>query len=172
MRYEAPEDAHRRVFGRVVRGHGVASGDAKDPRFPDGTLALQWAAFEEAGLPVDGLFQGTVNVVTAPWTVHVTAPWWTVKDVRWHPDVPAETFHFVPIRASVGAARLVEGLVYRPDPETKPDHHQPADVLELLLPWVNGVHEGAVVRLDLPLSQVDIEGPTLEPEAGSELTEG
>lgn len=157
MRYEAPPEAHVRVFGRVVEGHGVASGRAADPRFPDGTLALQWPHFEAVpDLSLDGLHRATLNVSTAPHHVAVVAPWWTVEGVVWHPDVPAEDFSFVPCRAAIGAGRSAAGLVYHPHPDTKPDHHQPADVLELLLPRMAGVHVGAVVRLDLPASQVDV----------------
>ncbi len=87
------------------------------------------------------------------------APWWTLEDVQWHPDVPAETFSFVPCRAIVGQGQPADGLVYHPHPDTKPDHHQPPDVLELLLPHRRQVHLGAIVRLDLPASQVDVTGP-------------
>lgn len=157
MRYEAPPEAHVRVFGRIVEGHGVASGRMPDPRFPEGTLELQWPHFEAvADLVLDGLHRATINVSTAPYHVAIVAPWWTVRGVAWHPEVPAEDFSFVPCRATIGAGRPADGLVYHPHPDTKPDHHQPADVLELLLPRMPGVHPDAVVRVDLPASQVDV----------------
>lgn len=160
MRYVPTPPAHVRVFGRVVQGHGVASGRARDPRFPDGTLALQWPHFRALDdLPLDGLHRATLNVATAPSHVAVTAPAWTLRGVAWHPEVPAEDFSFVPCRAMVGSGRPAEGLLYHPHPGTKPDHHQPPDVLELLLPRLAGVHRGAVVRVDLPASQVDVSGP-------------
>ena len=37
------------ISGQIVEGHGVASGRAGDPRFPEGTLALQWPIFEKNG---------------------------------------------------------------------------------------------------------------------------
>ncbi len=164
MGYEPLPDAHVRVFGRVVEGHGVASGRAADPRYPDGTLALQWPHFEAvADLPLEGLHRATLNVSTAPTRVDLVAPWWTLEDVEWHPDTPAETFSFVPCRAAVGAGRAADGLVYRPHPETKPDHPQPPEVLELLLPRMTGVHPDAVVRIDLPASQVEVVGPSAPP---------
>ena len=86
----------------------------------------------------------------------MVAPWWLLRGLQWHPDVPAEDIALVPCRAAVGQGPTLEGLLYWPDPATKPDHHQPADVLELLLPRVTTAHEGAVVRLDLPASQVEI----------------
>lgn len=160
MEYAPTPDAHVRVFGQVVTGHGVASGRADDPRFPDGTLALQWPHFDEVpDLSLEGLHRATLNVSTSPWHVELVAPWWRLRNVRWHPDVPAETFSFVPCRVIVGQGRPVDGFVYEPDPDTKPEHHQPPDVLELLLPFLAHVHEGAIVRIDLPISQVDVAGP-------------
>ena len=157
MPYEPPRQAHVRVFGRVVEGHGVAGGRADDPRYPDGTLALQWPHLQRVeDLPLAGLHRATLNVRTTPWHVDVVAPWWTLRQVPWHPDVPAEDLSFVPCRAAVGEAPAADGLVYWPHPDTKPEHHQPADVLELLLPRMASVHVGAVVRLDLPASQVDV----------------
>lgn len=167
MPYESPPDAHVRVLGRVVAGHGVAGAGGIDPRYPDGTLALQWEhlARELPDLPLDGLHRATLNVSTAPWHVEVVAPWWAVRGVRWHPDVRPEDFSFVPCRATVGEGRPAEGLLYLPHPDTKPEHHQPADVLELLLPRLTGVHAGAVVRLDLPASQVDVTRVDDEPSS-------
>lgn len=167
MPYEEPPDAHVRVFGRVVAGHGVAGGGAGDPRWPDGTLALQWPLLAEVeDLPLEGLHRATINVSTSPWHVDVVAPWWTVPGLPWHPDVPPEDISFVPCRAAVGEGRPADGLVYWPHPDTKPDHHQPPDVLELLLPRLPGVHVGAVVRLDLPASQVDVTRPEDAPGTG------
>lgn len=167
--FEEPPPAHVRVHGRVVAGHGVASGRGGDPRYPDGTLALQWPHFARVDdLPLAGLHRATLNVSTAPAHVEIVAPWWTVRRLTWHPDVPAEDFSFVPCRAAVGAARPVDGLVYHPHPDTKPEHHQPPDVLELLLPRLASVHRGAVVRLDLPASQVDVHRPDEDDEADAD----
>ncbi len=164
-RYEDVPDEHVRVYGRVVAGHGVASGRAEDPRFPYGTLALQWPLFEAEGIPLDGLHRGTVNVSTGPITIEFTAPWWTVE-ATWHPEVPTETFSFVPCQVRVGNSPVMDGLVYRPHPETKPDHHQPDDVIEVLIPHRPEVHEDAVVRLDLPSSQVAVVRPDAPGQSG------
>lgn len=170
MPFEETPHAHVRVFGRVVEGHGVASGRTRDPRFPDGTLALQWPYFAaEDDLDLDGLHRATLNVLTTPWHVDVVAPWWILRGLQWHPDVPPEDIALVPCRAAVGQGRSARGLLYWPDPATKPEHHQPADVLELLLPRMTGVHAGAVVRLDLPASQVDV---TRRPDAPAPAEDG
>jgi hypothetical protein len=157
MAWQEPPEGHVRVFGRVVRGHEVAGGPTSDPRFPDGTLVLQWPLFEELGLDLAGLHRATVNVATGPVRVRLTDPAHTFRHVRWHPDVPPEDFSFVPCRVTVGTARPLTGWVYHPHPETKPAHHQPDDVLELLLPFAKEIHREAVVAVDLPAAQVAVD---------------
>jgi hypothetical protein len=49
------------------------------------------------------------------------------------------------------------GLIYFPHPETKPEHFQKPDVLELLLPHVEGLQYGTELTLQVPLEQMLIE---------------
>lgn len=135
------------VVGVVVTGHGVASGRAGDPRFPTGTIELQIPFFAARGVDLSGFWPGTINVSTAPTVVEMVRPTHTLVDVTWHPDVDAETFSFLDVRVRIGSGPWCDGLVYRPHPETKPEHHQPPHVLELLAPRRSGVSEGALVSL-------------------------
>jgi hypothetical protein len=50
----------------VKAGHGVASGQSSDRRFPEGTITMQKALFEERGLNLDGYYLGTINLGIAP----------------------------------------------------------------------------------------------------------
>ena len=45
--------------------------------------------------------------------------------------------------------QAVAGMVYLPDPETKNEHFQRDSLVELLLPWVDGLSYGT--KLDLYL---------------------
>lgn len=49
------------------------------------------------------------------------------------------------------------GWIYFPHPETKPTHFQKSDVLELLLPWTEGLSYGGSIRLDVPEDQMVFE---------------
>nr|WP_257909745.1 hypothetical protein [Janibacter limosus] len=49
----------------------------------------------------------------------------------------------------------VEGLVYVPHPETKPMHHQPATIVELLLPRLPGLAAGEVLDLEVEHGQAE-----------------
>ena len=135
------------VPGKVVVGHGVASGSAGDPRFPKGTLGLQWDLFEARGLQLDGFFRGTINVSVAPLIPVPVRAQHTFRDVKWHADCPPEDFSFFDLRISVGSAAFVPACIYWPHPETKPEHFQDPHVVEVLAPLIDGVRTGDAVRL-------------------------
>ncbi|HEX2543391.1 MAG TPA: hypothetical protein VHL79_00840 [Ramlibacter sp.] len=133
--------------GRVVAGHGVASGRAVDSPYPAGTIALQQPFFLAQGIDLSRFHAGTLNVDVAP---HVPAPGPAVFDgrLRWFGELE-ERFILTPVALRFGAA-VVEGLWYYPHPETKPAHFQRATVVELLLPWIAGLAPGSTVEVGLP----------------------
>jgi hypothetical protein len=53
----------------------------------------------------------------------------------------------------------VSGLIYFPHPETKPEHFQKPDVLELLLPWTAGMDYGGKLQLEVPGGQMMFAAP-------------
>lgn len=133
------------AHGTVVAGHGVASGAAHDPRFPGGTLAEQMPAFAAAGLPVDGIHQGTINV-DLPFRLLPQRPRLTIDQLEWRSGYPAETFSFFDARIAVGSA-VHDAIVYRPHPETKPEFEQPGTVIELISREIGGIVPGAPVSV-------------------------
>lgn len=140
----------------VVRGHRVASGAGGDPRFPEGTLRLQFPVFAALGLKLDGFHPGTVNVSIDPWRYRIVRPRLTLRGVKWHPAMPAEDFSFFDVRVCLraGAGGTAAGLIYLPHQETKPEHFQPPDVLELLLPYLADLAYGSELRLEAPPEQM------------------
>ncbi|MEA3207531.1 MAG: hypothetical protein QOE70_588 [Chthoniobacter sp.] len=142
------------IQARIVRGHQVASGRNGDPRFPGGTLRMQMPHFRALGLELAAFYPGTLNVSIAPLRYRVARPRVTFRAVQWHPSEPAEDFSFFEVRLLRIDEPPVEGLIYHPHPETKPEHFQQADVLELLLPFVEGLPVGAELRLEVPPQQM------------------
>lgn len=140
-----------RARGVVVAGHGVASGRAADTPFAGGTIALQAPHFATRGLDLSPFVLATVNLDIAPHELVVTAPRWTFRDVAWTEVHGPETFSFVECTVTRGDA--VAGLVYRPHPETKPMHHQPTTVLELLLPRLDGLAVGESLEVTVAPGQ-------------------
>lgn len=151
----------QRVRGIVRAGHGVASGRGGDPRYPDGTIALQLPIFARLGVDVPGrdlaaVYPGTINVDLAPAVVEWIAPAVTLRGVRWTWHVPPEDFSFSPCRIGPAGEALVDAICYRPHPETKPEHEQPPGVLEVLASWIEGLGAGERVDLDLDPEQIRV----------------
>jgi hypothetical protein len=145
-----------KVHGTLLKGHGVASGRGGDPRFPGGTIRMQLPHFAQRGLELSSYHPGTLNVSIEPHTYTILQPKLTLRNVKWHPTAPAEDFSFFDCRIQVGDSALAQGLVYYPHPETKPEHFQPPDVLEILAPPIPNIAYGAPVVLELLEEQIRI----------------
>ena len=138
----------QRAKGVVVAGHGVASGRAGDSPFAAGTIELQAPHFRARGLDLAPFVMATVNLDLAPHRLALRQPRWTFVDVDWTDVHPPETFSFVECTVTRDDEQ-VDGLVYHPHPETKPMHHQPSTVVELLLPRLAGLATGEELWLHL-----------------------
>ena len=132
------------INGIVVPGHGVASGRAEDCPYPGGSIALQQPFFKAAGLDLLPYFSGTLNVDLAP---VIPNPERIVFDgrLRWVESLE-ERFVISSIDLEVDGRRYA-GLWYYPHPETKVCHFQRNTVVELLLPWINGLKAGMTVKV-------------------------
>ena len=145
------------ITARVVRGHQVASGQNGNPRFPGGTLRMQAPCFKALGLDLETYHPGTLNVSIAPRSYRVGMARHTFHQVKWHPTEPAEDFSFFDVRLIRPDGNSVNGLIYFPHPETKPEHFQQPDVLELLFPLLEGIEYGSRLVLEIPTDQMVIE---------------
>jgi hypothetical protein len=160
-----PEDKPK-ITARLVEGHRVASGLNGNPRFPGGTLRMQTPHFQERGFDISKLYVGTLNVSIAPLSYRVVKARHTFTNVNWHPTEPAEDFSFFDVRVVCPDGTAVAGYIYYPHPDTKPEHFQQSDVLELLLPFVKGLHYGMTLRLEVPADQMVFEAPTHQNNPG------
>jgi hypothetical protein len=142
---------------RVLPGHQVASGLKGDPRFPGGTLRMQAPFFRALGFDLDAYPGGTINISLAPRAYRVVKAPVTFRDVKWHPTEPAEDFSFFDMRLLRADGAAITGKIYYPHPETKPEHFQQPDVLELLLPFIEGISMGSELRIQVPSNQILIE---------------
>ncbi|MBP7948171.1 MAG: hypothetical protein KA004_00855 [Verrucomicrobiales bacterium] len=144
------------VSARIVPGYQIASGRSGNPRFPGGTLQMQHPHFARLGLDLTPFHPGTLNVSIAPARYTVGQARHTFRAVKWHTTEPAEDFSFFQVRLVREGGSAVDGLIYYPHPATKPEHLQPPDVLELLLPFVQGLAYGDPVLLEIPQEQMSI----------------
>ena len=151
------EGALRWVRCRLVAGHGVASGRATTSPYPAGTIHLQAPFFAARGIDLAPFFAGTLNLEAPRGHWRLSDPDAHVEAMEWTDRHPPETFSFWRCRlrvvaepASADPAHLATGLaalIYYPPPETKRAHHQAPSCLEVLAPWIPGLHPG--MELDL-----------------------
>ena len=120
-------------------------------------MRMQLPHFRALGLDLEPYFLGTLNVSIAPLRYRVVKSRYTFRQLKWHPTEPAEDFSFFDLKLLRPGAAPVEGFVYYPHPETKPEHFQPPDVLEVLLPFVEGLEYDATVTLEVPSDQMIFE---------------
>jgi hypothetical protein len=136
------------VSGVVVAGHGVASGRSAHSPYPAGSIALQAPFFRAHGIDLSRFFAGTVNVDVAPHEPVPAAGAVFDGRLRWFEAIEER---FVLSRAWLRVHGIEhEGLWYWPDPATKPAHVQRRTVVELLMPWIEGLAPGAAVAVGWP----------------------
>jgi hypothetical protein len=146
-----------RILATVVAGHRVASGLNGNPRFPGGTIRMQAPHFLAQGVDLSPFHAATLNVSISPHRFRIVKPRCTIRSLKWHPVEPAEDFSFFDAKVRVEPAEPIAGLIYFPHPDTKPEHFQKPDMLELLLPWIDGLDYGMKVMLEVPCEQMVFE---------------
>ncbi len=148
------------VPAQIVAGHKVASGQGGDPRFPGGTLRMQLPHFQERGLDLSPYYPGTLNLSIAPLQYEVVSPKLTFRQVKWCATEPAEDFSFFDCEIRPAHQKeFVAGLIYFPHPDTKPEHFQPPDVLEVLAPRLTDLSYGDVLDLRVDATQLQFRTP-------------
>jgi hypothetical protein len=120
---------------------------------------MQLPFFRRLGLDLSRFHIGTLNLSLAPKRFRVVAPKLVLRQVRWHPIAPAEDFSFFDAQLSLPDGSTAAGLIYYPHPESKPEHFQPPDVLEVLAPYLPGLAYGSEIGLAVPDHQMIIELP-------------
>ena len=133
----------------VTRGHQVASGKAKNSPYPEGTIALQAPYFKNLGLDLTPYFKGTINAQFACQKVELLKWDLEFNKVTWLTKIPSENFRFAHGNI-VYRNEKFPCLIYQPIAETKLEHFQPANTLELLAPKIAGITYGSKATLEIP----------------------
>lgn len=139
----------------LIKGHQVASGLGGDPRFPGGTIQSQIPYFRALGLELGDYYCGTLNLSIAPWQFKPRQARYRFAKLCWTEQAPAEDFSFFDCQLLI-TDQVIEGLVYYPHPETKPEHFQPTSVLEVLAPFIPNLAYGAELKLKLDDQQITL----------------
>jgi hypothetical protein len=144
-----------RISAVVRQGHGVASGKAKDPRYPKGTIKAQYEHFLQNGLDLSQYYLGTINLDIAPYSFKIIKPKCFLEQISWSEFIPPENFYFFDVSIQLNQ-NTYKGLIYMPDPATKAEHFQNPTILELLLPKIDGLAYGDAVILDVKEEQMEL----------------
>jgi hypothetical protein len=144
-----------KVNAVVRQGHGVASGKAKDPRYPKGTIKAQYEHFLQKGLDLSQYFLGTINLDIAPYFFEIIKPKYFLENISWSEFIPPENFYFFDVSLQLNE-NTYSGLIYMPDPVTKAEHFQNPSILELLLPKIDGLKYGDTVIVEVDEEQIEL----------------
>ena len=138
-----------------MRGYGVASGTGAKSPYPAGSLELQLPHFRAQGLDLNRYFLGTLNLKLDATSFTLTKPRYYFAQVRWTNLHGPEDFSFSPCRIGFRSIRH-DGLIYYPHPSTKPAHHQPPNLIEVIAEWIHGISHGAKVVVLVDPHEVEI----------------
>jgi hypothetical protein len=148
--------------GRLISGHGVASGrSTKDKRFPQGTIWLQERAFRKRGFDLASYFRGpfvrgTLNIRFTKGVIVIRRPDFVFREVGWTEFFPPENFFLCQCVVRF-ASREFRGLIYIPDPATKPDHFQDSRTVEVIAEAIPGLAYGDMLEVIFDSDSIDIE---------------
>ncbi|MGD1913424.1 MAG: hypothetical protein ACFB2X_22055 [Rivularia sp. (in: cyanobacteria)] len=145
-----------KIKGIIKKGYGVASGRGGDKRFPKGTIEMQKPFFYKQGLDLEPYFSGTLNISIYPYQYSVKQAKYTFKNVKWAEKEPAEDFSFFDCKIQLKNGELQEGLIYYPHPETKPEHFQAPDILEIITFKIDDFKYDDELILELNSRQIEI----------------
>lgn len=118
---------------------------------------MQLPHFLERGFDLRPYYLGTLNVEIAPYQFQMMAPEITLELVPWTPAHGPETFSFSRCRLT-WCDETHEGWVYYPHPETKPMHFQQPNLIEIVMPKIDGLPYGDRVELSLKADEIKIVG--------------
>jgi hypothetical protein len=98
-----------------------------------------------------------INLSIAPHNYKIHQAKYTFPQVKWSPNDPAEDFSFFDCQISLDRDKVIDGLIYYPHPDTKPEHFQAPDILEIMLPFVSGLTANSQLMLAVNSQQMSID---------------
>lgn len=143
------------ISGIVQQGHQIASGQALNSPYPQGSIEIQTPYFQALGLDISMCFKGTLNLSIHPYQFVMRHPAYTFRRVHWTTAHPPEDFSFSPCQV-IFQAVIYDGFIYYPHPETKIRHFQNSSILEVLAPLIPRLQVGDAVELKINLAEIMI----------------
>lgn len=133
------------VSGIVVPGTQGASG-LRHCQEVGGSIRAQREFFIRAGVDMERIYPGTINVSIAPHKFRIVQSDYEIRGAKWNPHHEPEDFSLVHCTLRVGN-RHFDGYVYFPHPDTKIGSFPGYSVVEVLTSFVPGLRYGMRVLL-------------------------
>ena len=141
-------------MGKLKKGYGIASGQALHSPYPQGSILLQTPHFLQRGLDIRHFYPATLNISIAPLIFRMTNPHWRFDNLAWFEGL-CETFSFSQCRLLVDRD-TVDGLIYYPHPDTKPDHFHDNSTLEVLAPFLGNLEAGTNITIWVLSQEIEV----------------
>ncbi len=120
---------------------------------------MQKPHFKKLGCDLDAYYPGTINLNIAPFLFKVNRARFRFTNLQWSSKTPPEDFSLADCRILIEGRRVINGLIYYPHPETKPEHFQNLEVMELITVYIEGINYGDELLLEVDSQQVEIYQP-------------
>ena len=117
---------------------------------------MQKPIFRRLGCDLDKYYSGTINLSIAPFIFRVKEARYRFCNLRWMKSVAAEDFEFMDCRVIVEEGKKLDGLIYYHNPETKPEHFQAPDILEILNYPIDRLAYGDRLTVEVDKKQIEI----------------
>ena len=143
------------IDGKVVPGHGIASGKSEDSPYPKGSIEMQIPFFKEGGLDLSSFYPGTMNINIQPVKWQPRSSDFTFKDIEWTKRHPPEHFSFIRCKLWFNDLSF-ESFIYYPHPETKITHFQNPSIVEIISKHIAGLEYGSIVKIEVEDSKISI----------------
>ena len=113
---------------------------------------------QDAGLDLEGYFNGTLNIDIRPHTFTLIKPEFTFRHVEWTDLHPPEHFSFSRCKVIYKEIEY-EGWFYYPHPETKLRNFQNPSLLEVIAYEIPGIKYGDEVGVPVNPERIEISKP-------------
>jgi len=143
------------IKGKIVKGHGVASGISKNTPYPKGSLEMQFPFFKKMGLDLYHFYKGTINIDISPFLWKPLNPDYYLKQVNWTDQIPPESFMFFECKL-IFDSKTYPGIIYFPDPKTKVQHYQEENMIEVISSEIPNLEYGLGITIEIGDEKIEI----------------
>ncbi len=143
------------IKGKLIKGHGVASGISKTTPYPKGSQEMQFPFFKKMGLDLCHFYLGTININISPFLWKPINSDYYLKNVNRTSQIPPESFMFFDCQLKFDS-KTYPGIIYFPGPKTKEQHFQKEDMIEVISIKIPNIENGMRITIEITNGKVEL----------------